>query len=109
MSPLRETGTSDERLVRYLLGLLPPAETERLDEASIADDDTAARLRAVEYDLVDAYARGALPPAKRSAFASRYLASPRRRGQVTAAREFLRAVEGSGRGGADRVRPLAVR
>ena len=38
----------DQLLVRYLVGSLPEDETERLDELSIADDQFAARLSAVE-------------------------------------------------------------
>ena len=50
----------DPQIRRYLLGLLPEHETERLDEASIVDDDFAGRLRMTEADLVDSYARGTL-------------------------------------------------
>ena len=49
---------SDEHLIRYLLGELPDAEAERLDERSITDDAFAQRLRLLEDDLVDRYARG---------------------------------------------------
>jgi hypothetical protein len=49
---------SDEQLVRYLLGDLPADETERLDERSITDDALALRLRVLEDELVDRYARG---------------------------------------------------
>jgi hypothetical protein len=52
------TPDSDEHLVRYLLGALPQAEAERLDERSITDDAFALRLREIENDLVDRYARG---------------------------------------------------
>ena len=44
----------------YLLGQLPESETERLDELTITDDQCAERVRAVEHDLVDAFARGEL-------------------------------------------------
>ena len=44
----------------YLLGQLPESEAERLDELSITDDECAERIRAVEHDLVDAFARGEL-------------------------------------------------
>lgn len=52
---------SDEHLVRYVLGELPDAEAERLDERSIADGAVAARLRHLENELVDQYSRGDLP------------------------------------------------
>lgn len=57
--------TSDRTLIRYLLGDLPPAETEALDERSVVDAEFADRLRGVEHDLADAYARGELPAADR--------------------------------------------
>lgn len=83
----------DQQLVRYLLGLLPDEEAERLDEASIADDDLALRLRIVEDDLVDGYVRGRLPADTRERFESYYLASPRRAEQVSFAARLVRAVD----------------
>jgi hypothetical protein len=49
---------SDDHLVRYLLGELPEEEAERLDERSVIDEAFALRLREIENDLVDRYARG---------------------------------------------------
>lgn len=85
----------DEELVRYVLGLLPDAAAERLDEASIADDEIAARLRSVETDLIDSYVRGQLSGATLARFESYYLASPRRRESVRLASTFIRAVDRS--------------
>src|SRR3954468_3109786 len=89
----------DEQLVQYLLGLLPSEDAERLDEASIADDDVAARLRAAEDDLVDAYVRGTLIGETRARFESHYLSSPRRRERVAVARTFVRTVDRAARQG----------
>src|SRR4051794_21549435 len=89
----------DEQLVQYLLGLLPSEDAERLDEASIADDDVSARLRAAEDDLVDAYVRGTLLGETRTRFESHYLSSPRRRERVAAARTFVRTVDRAARQG----------
>src|SRR5262245_27563546 len=83
----------DQRLVRYLLELLPEDERDRLDEDTIVDDDLAARLRIVEDDLVDAYASGTLAGETRERFESRYMQSPRRRERVRFAGNFLRAVD----------------
>src|SRR5262245_39749113 len=85
----------DKQLIDYLLGLLPEDEAERLDEASIADDVFAARLRNAENDLVDAYVAGTLAHARRTEFEAFYLASPRRREKVEFARRFLAAVDGA--------------
>lgn len=83
----------DRQLERYVLGLLTEEETERLDEASIADDELAARLRMVEDDLVDGYVRGTLDRETRDRFDAYYLASPRRRNYVKFATNFVRAVD----------------
>jgi len=83
----------DRQLARYLLGLLPDEEIERLDEASIADDEVASRLRIVENDLVDAYVRGDLTGEMLERFEARFLASPRRRQRARFAENFLRAVD----------------
>jgi hypothetical protein len=93
MALSRPAPEGDQRLVRYLLGQLPDAEAECLDEASIVEDDVAARLRMVENDLVDAYVAGTLDRTTRERFESHYLASPLRRNKVAAARRFLDAVD----------------
>ena len=96
---------SDEQLVNYLLGLSTEEEAERLDEASIADDDVAARLNVVENDLVDAYVMETLDQGTRGRFEAGYLTSPRRREKVKFARRFLTAVD---RASAAPVAPLVV-
>ena len=81
----------------YLLGQLPESETERLDELSITDDECAERIRAVEHDLVDAFARGELQGVVLEQFRSRYLTTPRRR-EATRFAEALQSLdENSGR------------
>ncbi|MFN7927665.1 MAG: hypothetical protein U0Y68_06920 [Blastocatellia bacterium] len=78
----------NQPLAQYLLGALPEAQTEECDELSFIDDDFAARLEAVENDLVDAYVRGELTGRDRAAFESYYLASPRRREKVAFAKSL---------------------
>jgi hypothetical protein len=78
----------DQLLIRYLLGALAEAETERLDELSIADEEFASRLKAVENDLVDAYANGELSGETLERFRSFYLASENRRERVRFAETF---------------------
>jgi hypothetical protein len=94
MSSLCHSAAGDERLIRYLLGLLPADETEQLDEQSIVDDGVACRLTVVEHDLVDAYVTGTLDLERRLRFESFYLASPRRRQRVMFAARFLAVVDG---------------
>ena len=93
MSLPQNTKLDDEELIRYVLGLLPDEATERLDEASIADDEVAARLHSVETDLVDSYVRGQLVGATLDRFESYYLMSPWRRESVRAATRFVRALD----------------
>jgi hypothetical protein len=96
----------DERLIRYLLGLLPGEDAERLDEQCVIDDDAAARLRAAENDLVDAYVRGALNGERLARFESYYLASPLRREKVQFAKRFVSAIDRSPAPGASASRPV---
>jgi hypothetical protein len=77
-----ESGPDNQVLVRYLLGLLPDEDAERLDEASIADDEVAWRLRVVEDDLVDAYVNGTLAGETRKRFELVISSSERRREKV---------------------------
>ena len=93
MSPPNQTTHDDEELIQYVLGLLPDEATEQLDEASIADDEIAARLRSVETDLVDSYVRGQLAGATLERFESYYLSSPRRRQNTRTAASFVRAID----------------
>lgn len=71
---------SDQEITEYLLGSVP--ETEELDELSVIDDEFAARMQAIENDLVDAYVRGELSSKAKENFDLHYLASPRRRARV---------------------------
>jgi hypothetical protein len=83
----------DDQLVRYLLGALPEDETQRVEEDCLVDDEVAARLRLVEDDLVDAYARGHLTGDRLVRFEAFYLASPGRRQKMEFAKRFLAAVD----------------
>ena len=92
---MRATLHDDDELVRYVLGLLPDEARERLDEASIADDEVAARLHTAETNLIDSYVRGQLSGATLERFESYYLSSPRRRENVRLAADFLGAIDRS--------------
>ena len=69
-------------LIQYLIGSLPEAEAERLDELSISDDEFVSRLSAAENDLVDAYVRGELSGESLQQFRARYFSSQRGRDKV---------------------------
>jgi hypothetical protein len=76
----------DAALRRYLLGLLPEAEADAVEEAYFVRPDVLERVRGVEHDLLDDYAAGQLEPGEKAAFESRYLASSSLRERVEAAR-----------------------
>ena len=67
---------NEKTLREYLLGLLPEAETERLDELSVTEEEFAQHLRIVEDDLVDAYVNGELTGPELLHFPRQYLRSP---------------------------------
>jgi hypothetical protein len=89
MSSQDERAYDDRLLARYLLADLSPDETERLDELSIADNECASRLTAVENDLVDAYVREELSQVDTESFRSSYLSSAKRRQKVEFAETLL--------------------
>lgn len=85
----------DERtLTSYLLGELSQDETERLDELSIADDEIALRLDAIEAELVDAHVRGELTPEESARVIAFYAATARRREKIEFARALARTTDG---------------
>jgi hypothetical protein len=109
MSLSHEIAVHNQQLVRYLLGLLPPDDADRIDELSVVDDDIAARLRIVEDDLVDAYVRGALSGDTLARFEAHYLSSPLRRERVAFARNFVSAVDRAAPGAGRATRPRSTR
>ena len=84
----REYG--EQLLTRYLLGVLSQEEAERLDELSIADEEFASRLNAVENDLVDSYVRDELSGETLERFKSVYLPSSKRLEKIEFANTLLR-------------------
>jgi hypothetical protein len=93
MSFLHEPLPDEQVLERYLLGLLADEETERLDQASIEDDDIAWRLRVAEDDLIDAYLRCTLAEDTQQRFETYYMSARLRRERVAFAATLLRAVD----------------
>jgi hypothetical protein len=81
----------ESELTQYLLGGLSAEEREQFDELSVADDEFAERLCAVENDLVDAYVAGELQGAALSQFESHYLSTVYRRTKVEMARLITQA------------------
>jgi hypothetical protein len=82
-----------QTLTQYLLGSLATAESERLDELSVTDDEVAEALKSVEKDLIDAYVQDELNEAARAQFKTYYLASATRRERVAFAQAFQALAE----------------
>jgi hypothetical protein len=66
----------ESTLIRYLVGRASDEEAEQLDELSVASEEFALRLRAVEHDLMDAYVNGELTGETLDGFRSQYLRTP---------------------------------
>ncbi|MBV8858360.1 MAG: hypothetical protein JOZ02_15615 [Acidobacteria bacterium] len=92
---MSEQLNDSQTLTRYLLGALPAAETERLDELSVTDDELAEALRSAENDLIDAYVQDDLDGAALAQFKTHYLASAQRRERVAFAQAFQAHAERS--------------
>src|SRR6185436_1499960 len=80
---------SDEHLIRYILRELPEDEAERLDERSVTDEAFARRLRDVENDLADRYARDGATDESLNRFEQRSRDSTYLRSKV----QFARALQ----------------
>ena len=81
--------TKHEVLERYLLGEVSDDERTEIEEGYFADDGLFDQLVDLQNDLVDAYARGTLPPADRKRFEERFMTT----GSGVARTEFARALQ----------------
>lgn len=71
---------SEERLVRFLLGRLPPAEREEIENRIVAEDGFLEEVLATGDELSRAYLNGRLSGEDRVRFETHFLASaPQRR------------------------------
>lgn len=93
MAGVAKLEVADTVLLRYLLGALPVDEAEPIEEASLVDGALAARLNALECDLVDEYVRGELEGPNLARFQSWYLSSPLRTQKVEVAKAILLIIE----------------
>ena len=82
---------SDEIIVRFLLGELPEAERDQIEERYFSDAEYFEQICAVENDLIDRYARGLLSTKEQEMFERGYLTTPARRKRVAFARSLARA------------------
>jgi hypothetical protein len=80
------TEPTDDTLRDWLLGTLAPAKAEALEQRLIEDEAFAARLRAVENDVLDDLARGALAGDECIRAAAYFAATPADRARLRIAR-----------------------
>jgi anti-sigma-K factor RskA len=90
---LPDSSLNEQLIIEYLLGNLPEAEANRLDQLSVTDDEFAELLESVENELIDDYIRGELPEKRRARFESQYLTSQTRLEKVAVARSLLKRAD----------------
>ena len=76
----------EDRLVQYLLGLMPEEEAARMEEVYLANDELNDDLQAAERELIDRYVEGSLSKTERDQFESFFLCSPGRHEKLRFAR-----------------------
>jgi len=92
MESLTET---DSRLIKYLLGQLPEADRDRLEEQYFVDDDLFGELLDAEEQLINDYVNGRLSAAVRERFERHFLTQPDRRRRVDLDRALCRPGAGA--------------
>lgn len=86
----------DPHVRAYLLGQLPPAEAEALEDRYVDDDGLRASIEREEEALIEAFVDGRLDEASRAAFERVLAASPERRRRVEVVRGLVvRAMPGA--------------
>lgn len=80
------TEPTDETLRSWLLGRIPLPEAEQLEQRLLEDEDFGQRLRAVENDLLDDFARERLQGEERARAAQYFAATPADRARLRIAR-----------------------
>src|ERR1043165_877806 len=73
--------TTHDDLKQWLLGLLPQAEGQALEERLISDAELYEELLIVEEELIDDYIAGELTTEERKSFESYFMNSPERQEQ----------------------------
>lgn len=76
----------EDRLVRYLLGLMPEEEKTEMEDMYLTDDVLNEQLQAAERELIDRYIDGDLSGTERKRFESFFLCSPARMEKLRFAR-----------------------
>ena len=87
-SAVRLWSEQEEPLVRFLLGTLPPAEAEAIEDRLFDDPELLDEVAAAGDDLIHAYLTASLSDEDKQRFESHFLASPIRRRRF----EFIRGL-----------------
>src|SRR5690348_3120535 len=90
---LAASSISEAKRIRYLLGLLSPAERELIESEYFADEGAFQQMLTAEDDLIDAYARDELTEEEQRRFEKNFVSSLHARDRVQFARAFAGAVE----------------
>ena len=85
---MNASNITDSDIESYLLGAVEGKTAESIDELTFLDEDFAARVDAVERDLIDAYVRKELDADSISRFESFYLQSAKRREKMQLGASF---------------------
>lgn len=88
------TTLDEPRVRRYLLGQMSEEDATHIEREYFGGGDALDRVWSIENDLVDAYVKGELESADRSAFEGHYLSSPLHRDRVASARALRAAMGG---------------
>lgn len=81
------SGSNEEdRMRRYLLGLMPEQEAVGMEEVYLSSDELNDELQAAERELIDRYLEGSLSQTERDRFESFFLCSPARKERLRFAR-----------------------
>jgi len=91
-----DNATTDETMMRYLLGQLPESERDDLEGRYFSDDSLHEHLLAIEEELIDRYVNGELSVKDKKDFDDRFLESPEYRQRIQLARA-LAALPGPSR------------
>ena len=96
--------STEDRLVQYLLGLMPEQERVELEDLYLLDDNLNLELQAAERELMDRYLDRTLSETERNRFENFFMQSPGRMEKL----RFARALKAYGAKSANKDRAAIV-
>jgi hypothetical protein len=106
---MRQNQMDDELLRSYLLGELPEAEADRLEQRLLAEDELFDLMEALEAELLAASSRGELAPAERERVLRRLASSPQGRERLALAKALNTVADGLSKKAPSPVVPFRTR